>query len=153
MGYCTAADVRDMLTDDAAHALTGNDDRMDDAGAREVRILELIDDAIRDAGGEVDGYVAKRYPVPLAPVPGIIAKLAKDIALYNLFARIGIDEDGRDKTYLTRYNAAIAFLRLVAEGKCDIGTAGITGGRIAPAKGMTLSSAPRLFSRRSLRGM
>lgn len=61
-------------------------------------------------------------PVPLAPAPRVINKFSKDIAVYNLFSRIGIDEGTDQKTYLNRYNAAIKFLTLVAEGTVSIGT-------------------------------
>ena len=37
----------------------------------------------------------------------VINKFSKDIAVYNLFSRIGIDEGTDQKTYLNRYNAAI----------------------------------------------
>ena len=40
----------------------------------------------------------------------------------NLFSRIGIDESTDQKTYLNRYNAAIKFFELVADGKVSIGT-------------------------------
>ena len=45
-------------------------------------------------------------------------KFSKDIAVYNLFSRIRHRPRRTDqKTYLNRYNAAIKFLTLVAEGK------------------------------------
>lgn len=151
MGYCTAADVRAMLRDETVIALL-SDEYIEDAAQREARILPLIETAIRDADGEVDGYLAKRYAVPLSNPPAVIVGYAKDIALYRLFGRIGIDEQGRDKTYLTRYKYAVDFLRLVAEGKVELGVS--TGAdTAAPAGGMHIRSAPRVFSRRSLRGM
>ncbi len=92
-------------------------DFIEDPEEREAGIGPLIDEAIADADGEIDGYLAKRYAVPLSPVPKVINKFSKDIALYNLMSRAGLDEAGREGNYLTRYNAAIKFLTLVAEGK------------------------------------
>ncbi|CAH8720535.1 DUF1320 domain-containing protein [Paenibacillus melissococcoides] len=43
------------------------------------------------------GYLVKRYSVPLSRVPKVINKYAKDIAVYNLFSRIGIDEGEKEK--------------------------------------------------------
>ena len=112
----------------------------------------LIDAAIGDADAEIDGYLAKRYAVPLAPAPKVINKFSKDIAVYNLFSRIGIDESTEQKTYLNRYNAAIKFLTLVAEGKVSLGV-DAEDPATAAATGFSVKSNTRLFSRDSMRGM
>lgn len=82
MGYCTRAEVREMLKDDTLNVLLGNE-FIEDAVQRESRIAPIIDAAIDDADGEVDGYLAKRYPVPLLTPPKVINKYAKDIAVYQ----------------------------------------------------------------------
>lgn len=121
MSYSTRAEVRDMVKDDALNAIIG-DTFIEDPAEREELVSPIIDAAIADADAEIDGYLAKRYAVPLAPAPRVINKFSKDIAVYNLFSRIGIDEGTDQKTYLNRYNAAIKFLTLVAEGTVSIGT-------------------------------
>ena len=121
MSYSTRAEVRDMVKDDALNAIIG-DTFIEDPVEREELVSPIIDAAIADADAEIDGYLAKRYAVPLAPAPRVINKFSKDIAVYNLFSRIGIDEGTDQKTYLNRYNAAIKFLTLVAEGTVSIGT-------------------------------
>lgn len=98
------------------------------------------------------GYLAKRYAVPLAPAPRVINKFSKDIAVYNLFSRIGIDEGTDQKTYLNRYNAAIKFLTLVAEGTVSIGTE-TEDPASAAAGGFKVKSNSRLFTREKMRGM
>lgn len=97
-------------------------------------------------------YLAKRYAVPLAPAPRVINKFSKDIAVYNLFSRIGIDEGTDQKTYLNRYNAAIKFLTLVAEGTVSIGTE-TEDPASAAAGGFKVKSNSRLFTREKMRGM
>ena len=149
MGYCTAADVRPMIKDDALNAII-NDAYIEDDTERESKIAALIEDAIKDASDEIDGYLAKRYPVPLSNIPGVINKFAKDIAVYNLFSRMGIDEDSREKNYLNRYKAATQFLTLLADGKVDIG---IVTPQAAAQSGFKIQSSPRLFSRNTLKGM
>ena len=119
MSYSTRAEVRDMVKDDALNAIIG-DTFIEDPVEREELVSPIIDAAIADADAEIDGYLAKRYAVPLAPAPRVINKFSKDIAVYNLFSRIGIDEGTDQKTYLNRYNAAIKFLTLVAEGTVSI---------------------------------
>lgn len=151
MSYSTAEEVREMLKDDALNTIIG-DAYIEDAAERENKITPIIAEAIGDADGEIDGYLAKRYPTPLAPVPKIINKLSKDIAVYNLISRIGIDEGSSEKNYLNRYNAAIKFLTLVAEGKVSIGCE--TDSAVnAATSGFKISSSGRLFNRESLIGM
>ena len=151
MGYSTQVQVREMIKDDALNALIG-DRYIEEAADREKFMAALIDAAIEDADAEIDGYLAKRYPVPLSPAPQVINKFSKDIAVYNLFSRIGIDEGTEQKTYLNRYNAAIKFLTLVAEGKVSLGAAADEPS-VAAAIGFSVKSNARLFSRNSMRGL
>ena len=138
MSYSTKEEVREMLKDDALK--------------REELVAPIIEGAIADADAEIDGYLAKRYAVPLSPAPKVINKFSKDIAVYNLFSRIGIDESTDQKTYLNRYNAAIKFFELVADGKVSIGTEADDPASAA-ATGFSAKSNTRLFTRGSMRGM
>lgn len=151
MSYSTRQEVRDMVKDDALNAIIG-DTFIEDPTEREERVGPIIDQAIGDADGEIDGYLAKRYAVPISAPPKIINKCSKDITVYNLFSRIGIDESTDQKTYLTRYNSAIKFLTLVAEGKVSLG-AETDDPKTAAATGFSVHSSPRLFSRDTMKGM
>lgn len=151
MSYSTKEEVREMLKDDALNAIIG-DTFIEEPAEREELVGPIIDAAIGDADAEIDGYLAKRYAVPLSPAPKVINKFSKDIAVYNLFSRIGIDEGTDQKTYLNRYNAAIKFLTLVAEGKVSLG-AEADDPATAAATGFSVKSNPRLFSRGQMRGM
>lgn len=152
MAYCTETEVLEMMKEDALNAIIG-DGYIEDETERQEKILPIVTAAIEDAEGEIDGYLAKRYPVPLAPVPKVIAKFAKDIAVYNLYSRIGIDESEREKNYLNRYKSAIDFLKLVMEGKVSLGVNTFDSGKVAASTGFVVKSSDRLFSRDSLRGM
>ena len=145
MSYSTRAEVRDMVKDDALNAIIG-DTFIEDPAEREELVSPIIDAAIADADAEIDGYLAKRYAVPLAPAPRVINKV------YNLVSRIGIDEGTDQKTYLNRYNAAIKFLTLVAEGTVSIGTE-TEDPASAAAGGFKVKSNSRLFTREKMRGM
>lgn len=151
MNYCTALELRSMLNEDVLSALVGNS-RLAEA-EREEKILPLLEEAAADATGEIDGYLCKRYPLPLALVPKMVNKLAKDIGVYNLFSRIGIDESKSDKNYLNRYRAAISYLEKVAVGKVDISGDGGGGSMAVPSLSFTISSPPRVMSRENLKGM
>ena len=151
MSYSQRTEVREMIKDDALNAIIG-DTFIEDPAQREELVGPIIDEAIADADGEIDGDLAKRYRVALSPVPKVIHEFSKDIAVYNLFSRIGIDEGTDEKTYLNRYNAAIKFLTLVAEGKVSIGAETDDPAKAA-ATGFSVQSSPRLFSRSKLKGM
>ena len=151
MSYSTKEEVREMLKDDALNAIIG-DTFIKDPVEREELVAPIIEGAIADADAEIDGYLAKRYAVPLSPAPKVINKFSKDIAVYNLFSRIGIDESTDQKTYLNRYNAAIKFFELVADGKVSIGTEADDPASAA-ATGFSAKSNTRLFTRGSMRGM
>lgn len=153
MSYSSRNEVQEMIKGDAFDVIIGDAFEEDEA-EREAKIGPIIDAAIADADAEIDGYLAKRYRVPFEPVPRVLNKFSKDIAVYNLFSRIGIDEDSDQKNYLNRYNAAIKFFTLVAEGKVNIGT-GEDGSdpASAAATGFSSKSNPRLFSRGQMRGM
>lgn len=151
MSYSTREEVREMIKDDALNAIIG-DTFIEEPAKREELVGPIIDAAIGDADAEIDGYLAKRYAVPLSPAPKVINKFSKDIAVYNLFSRIGIDESSDEKTYLNRYNSAIKFLTFVAEGKVSLG-AESDDPATAAATGFSVTSNPRLFSRDQMRGM
>ena len=138
-----------MIKDDALNTIIGSD-YIEDVAEREAKIIPIIEGAIVDAEAEIDGYLAKRYPLPLSPVPKVLNKFTKDIAVYNLYSRIGIDENDREKNYLNRYKAAVRFLQLLAEGKVEIGAVDTA---TAAKTGFSVTSSPRLFSRDKLRGM
>ncbi|WP_427340611.1 gp436 family protein [Caloranaerobacter sp. DY30410] len=150
MSYCTVEEVRKVLRDEAINKIVA-DEYIEDETQREAMLIPIIEEAIKDADGEIDGYLNKRYSTPLpSPVPRIISKLSKDIAVYNIFSRIGIDEEDREKTVLTRYRNAIKFLENVARGIIDIGTQKI---ETRAKNSFVVNANTRLFSRDSLKGM
>lgn len=148
--YCTVEEVLGMIKDDLKNTIIG-DEYIEDQQEREAKIAELGVEAIEDACAEIDGYLAKRYSVPFRNTPKVINKFAKDIAVYNLVSRMGIDEGEREKTFLNRYNAAIKFLMEVAKGTINIGCDD-QGVAETAANGFRISSSGRLFSRESMRG-
>ncbi len=151
MAYCTVSEILGMLKDDMLNVIIG-DDYIEDEAERIKAITPLAEQAACDAQAEIDGYLAKRYNVPFSKTPDVINKFAKDIALYNLVSRKGVDENDREKTYLTRYNAAIAFLAKVADGKIDIGVPEGYSTENAAKNGFSMRGSGRTFTRDSMRG-
>lgn len=120
--YCTTAEVLGKIRDDMIDAILGSE-LIEDEQERAEKITTCTEEAISDACAEIDGWVSKRYKVPFSePVPPIVSKLAKDIAVYNLASRTGIDEDDRENTIYIRYKNAITFLTNVAKGLANIDT-------------------------------
>lgn len=139
-----------MIKDDMKNVIIG-DEYIEDEQERNKKIAEICEEAVEDACAEIDGYLAKRYRVPFRRTPQVINKFAKDIAVYNLVSRMGIDESEREKTFLNRYNAAIKFLLDVAKGVISIGTEEDEESSNA-ANGFKMKSSGRIFSRESMRG-
>lgn len=150
MAYCTVGEVLAAIKESAYDALLG-DEYIDDVDERKKRLQPYVEEAICDAAAEIDGYLAKRYDVPMSPAPRVLNKFCKDIAVYNLMSRIGIDEQEREKTYLNRYNAAIKFLEGLAKGVISIGTDTDTQAKAAQ-RGFRIDHSDRLFSRESMKG-
>ena len=142
MAYATVDDLLALLGERELIQLTDDEDTGTVNTAR-------ADKALADADAEVDGYLAGRYPVPLATPPAVIVKYAADIAVYNLYSRKG--EPGENT--VTRYKAALKWLQLAASGTVTIGGDGAP----TPSGGQDLvqvaqSNPSRVFSRGSMEG-
>lgn len=78
-----------------------------------------IETAVAEADALIDGYLGKRYPLPLSSPPGILATWARAIARYKLH---GDRISGEDKDPIARdYRDALRFLAQIAEGKFSLG--------------------------------
>ena len=143
--YCTTAEVLGKIRDDMIDAILGSD-LIEDEQERTEKITACTEEAISDACAEIDGWVSKRYKVPfLEPVPPIVSKLAKDIAVYNLASRTGIDEDDRENTFLTNVAKGLANI--------DTGQDTVDGSGTATANdGFRYQANERLFSRETMKG-
>jgi len=137
--YCDLEDLKKQVPEAVLVELT-DDERLGTVNTGRV------DRAIEDAADLINSYAASRYPIPFNPVPGVIRKIAVDIALYNLFSRRGYDEDTADKSVLDRYKGAVNFLEHLAKGLVTIGA-----GQPAAEGGAVLQSGGRVFSRESMR--
>lgn len=79
----------------------------------------VLDQAIADAGAEIDGWLAGLYPLPLAEVPPALILRACDMARYYLYA------SAPTEIVRKRYESAGQWLRAVAKGDVPlISTAG-----------------------------
>lgn len=103
--YCTKQNMIDRFSEGELIQLT------DRAHTDEINDT-VLNQAIEDAGGEIDGYVvAAGYTPPFDPVPRILVAYACDIARYRLY------DDQASEQVTNRYNDARKFLRALADGK------------------------------------
>lgn len=109
-----ADDLMDATLRDADRSTWSADELAiaDDALAR-------INEAIAEAGGIIDGFLAKRYPLPLAIVPGVVTAWARSITRYLLHKDRLSGEN--DDPIVRDYRDAMKLLALVAAGKFSLG--------------------------------
>jgi phage gp36-like protein len=113
----------------------------------------VIARALADADAEIDGWLAKRCPVPVDPPSPRLRALATEISWYRLH------QDGVEEKTPARlaYTDAIAYLRRVSEGQADLpGAVGLVGSAppsSASPGGARVAGAGRVFSRDRLRGL
>lgn len=84
------------------------------AGVPDAAVVAL---ALADAQAEVDGYLAARYQLPLAVVPGALVRLTVDVARYRLW-RNGASDEVR-----LRYDDAVKLLTHISKGVVALGLA------------------------------
>lgn len=86
--------------------------------------LVVINEALRNADGVIDGYLCMRkptaYAVPLNPVPEIVTVWARWIARY-LLHKDRVNTEERTDPVVRDYRDAIKFLEQVRDGKFSLG--------------------------------
>lgn len=99
----------------------------------------VVAKALADADGQINGYLAGRYALPLAPVPTIMERVACDIARYFLY------EDRVTEQVKARYDAAIKFLTDIAKGVVTLGADALNA-QPAVAAGAQIKAGDRVFT-------
>ena len=105
----------------------------------------VVADAIADASAEVDTYLAARYALPLSSVPDAIARIAAQIARYNLWRR----DVAADHPAYVAYKDALRDLAKIADGTMPLGLTP-AGTELAEEGGPAASDNTRVFDRDTL---
>ncbi len=92
----------------------------------------VLDQAIADAGHEIDGYLAVRFALPLSHTPPVLTRAACDIARYRLY------DDASPDEVRNRYTDAVKWLAAIARGFVSLG--------MPPAEAPSSSGAAVLIS-------
>lgn len=135
MTYATQQDLVDAFGDAELIALT-------DIGATPANGIDAgrVARAIAAAEGEVEGYLATRYQVPLATTPANVKQAVCDVARYRLY------RDNAPDLVMANYNAAIRLCRDIANGTIKLPLPG--GDEPARAEALVaISSGGRIFAR------
>lgn len=114
---------RDAIVDDALMdaVLRGTDlsDWTDDQVAIANDALARIVEAIGEADGIIDGFLAKRYTLPLASTFGVVTAWSRAITRYLLHKdRQSTDNDD---PIVRDYRDALKLLQLTAQGQFSLG--------------------------------
>lgn len=74
------------------------------------------------AESQVDGYLSKRYSLPLStPTPKLVETLSTEISVYELLSkRIFVGEVAADSMWVKSYKEAMDMLREIARGRISI---------------------------------
>jgi phage gp36-like protein len=106
--YCSLNDLVSRFDLDELIQLT-------DSSGTGIIDAQVVDAAIKDASDTIDGYVAGRYPLPLAVVPSALTRICANIARYNLY------DQSVTQVVQNNYNDALKFLTEVARGGIRLG--------------------------------
>ncbi len=110
-----------------------------------------IEQALQQASDEIDSLLARRFQLPLPTVPGVINKMAVQIAIYWL-----ADNDNQVTDLIEkRYQQAIATIKEIVAGTRELGLPTETATPEAASGKVTLiqSESGRLMTREKLSGV
>jgi phage gp36-like protein len=133
MSYCTKQNLIDRYGETELIQLT-------DRSALGAIDDTVIDRAIADADGEIDGYLAGRYSAPISPIPKSLVRIACHLTRYYLY------DDQAPEQITKRYDDAVKFLRGVASGQISIGV-DAAGAKPTSQNTATIESGGNVFNR------
>lgn len=102
--------------------------------------------ALSDAEAVIDGYIAKRYSLPVPVIPPVVTGISCDIARYFLYT------DDPQEIVKERYQSAIKVLKDIANGTISLP---IDEGGSEPEQAdevIFVGGPERVFSQNSMKG-
>jgi phage gp36-like protein len=79
----------------------------------------VLAQALDDATAEIDGYLAGRYPLPLAAVPPLLDRFCRMIARKNLYNDAPPSASGTEQ-WRREYEDATGLLALIGKGRMEL---------------------------------
>lgn len=114
MAYSTLTDLQALLPEETLIKLSN-----DQGGATEIDAANIAA-AIAQADRVIDGYVGVQRQVPLDPVPGLIATISANLAVFNLYRRRNLVPE----IWESQYKADVAVLVKISTGQISFGSDG-----------------------------
>ena len=84
------------------------------AGSFEVASADVTSIFILDADSFVDAYLAKRYVVPITPVPSMITQISSDLSIFNMMTEKQVQVPD---SFQARYDRSIKTLEMLRDGE------------------------------------
>lgn len=138
--YLTEADLYTVMSEAELVQMA------DDAGTG-LADPSVIAGALADAEAEVNAYLQERYTLPLAVVPALVKRVARDVAVWNLYSRRKLT----DEVVRQRYQDAVRLLEKISSGQVSLGVVGPPP-ESAPSGVPQFDTPERLFTRDHLKG-
>jgi phage gp36-like protein len=122
MAYVTLTQLKDRFGEQMLIALT-------DRGADALGVVDedVVDRAIAEAEALIDGYLARRYALPLSVAQPMLVGVAGALVIYGLHIYEAPEKVAKD------YNDAIKTLTAISQGTITLNAAGVE----APSTGTT----------------
>lgn len=109
----------------------------------------VVDAALDDATDEIDSYLAARYALPLTTVPGILTRIAADLAMMYMSPTA----DSQTEEQSTRIKEGRDWLKMLAKGVVSLGNAAPEPETIPQAAQSASTNPSRVFTRTTMRGL
>ena len=116
-----------------------------DEQARAAEALAIVERALQDADDTINGYISARYTLPLQVVPGVLNRVACELARYFLF------DDQVTEVIKERYTASVKWLAEVAKGTVSLGADAGTGEQAVSSSSAELETSGRVWRREDSR--
>ena len=102
----------------------------------------VVNQAIHDACGHIDSYLAVKFAVPIVPTPDVLRKRA--VSLSHYFLQLG--RDSVTENMQKEYDRITKWLEAVVAGTVSLGISA-TPAASSAAPGAQHTEQPRLFGR------
>lgn len=104
-----------------------------------------IDRAIADADALIDGYLVRKYALPLAEAQPLLVKIAGSLVFYDLHTY------QPDEKIVSEQKLALAMLRDIASGTVALTVAGLEADNVA-GSGARITDRDRLMTQDNMKG-
>ena len=103
--------------------------------------LVVVQRALQDADDTINGYIGTRYPLPIAPVPAVLQRVACELARFYLY------DDQVTDLIKERQAANIKWLGEVSKGTVSLGADAASGAQPVSSAGAELVSGGSIWKR------